>query len=73
MTKTVISIRCADVEQYERIKARLEDCASLTKRLSKQALGHEVTVHMSDVVEDALIVNKARMENAAALQEERAG
>ena len=73
MTKTVISIKCADVEQYDRISKLLKGNAEITGKISGRVLGHDVAVHESDVIENALIMEKAKLEETFAMVQERAG
>ena len=73
MTKTVISIRCANSEQFERITSLMKENFDMTERISSTVLGHKVAVHECDVVESALVLEKAQLLDTLAKVQERAG
>lgn len=73
MTKLVVSTRCMDEEQFDRITSLISQNVELTKAISARALGHEVTVHESDVLESALLLENKQLAETLKLVEERAG
>lgn len=73
MTKLVVSTRCIDEEQFDRINSMIARNVELTKAISARALGHDVVVHEADVVESALTLENKQLASTLKMLEERAG
>lgn len=73
MTKLVVSTRCMDEQQYERIVSLIGHNVQLTKAISSRALGHDVVVHDGDVIESALLLENTKLAETLKLLEEKAG
>lgn len=71
MTKLVVSTRCIDEEQFDRITSLVSRNVELTKAISARALGHDVVVHEADVIESALLLENKQLADTLKLTEER--
>ena len=62
-----------DEQQFDRITSLISRNVELSKMISARALGHDVVVHESDVLESALLMENKQLAETLKLVEERAG